>query len=175
LTSTYRPSLIPEDAFEKHIPKGTLGAEEELWLADPQSMKLASGAQKILHRAPEGSYRGELIDCEIESNTDVHEEPSGVLKDLVARRRYLFAEVERLGRVLGASGTHPIGDWREQQIIDEPRYRRLEDKLGWLIRRTTPAGCTRTMLCRGGTSPRSFSEQLASCAGRSALLRSFVR
>jgi carboxylate-amine ligase len=140
LTSTHGPSLIPEDAFETYIAEGTLGAEEELWLADPQSMKLADGAQKILSRAPEGHYTGELIDCEIESNTDAHEEPSEVLKDLVARRRYLLVGAERLGRVLGTSGTHPIGDWREQQIIDEPHYRRLEDKLGWLIRRNNTFG-----------------------------------
>jgi carboxylate-amine ligase len=135
LTSADRLSFIPEDAFETGLPEGTLGAEEELWLADPASMKLAGGAQKILGSALEGHYTGELIDCEIESNTGVHEEPWGVLEDLVARRRYLFAEAKRLGRVLGTSGTHPIGDWREQQIIDQPHYRRLEDKLGWLIRR----------------------------------------
>jgi glutamate---cysteine ligase / carboxylate-amine ligase len=135
LTSADRLSFIPEDAFETGLPEGTLGAEEELWLADPASMKLAGGAQKILGSALEGHYTGELIDCEIESNTGVHEEPWGVLEDLVARRRYLFAEAKRLGRVLGTSGTHPIGDWREQEIIDQPHYRRLEDKLGWLIRR----------------------------------------
>lgn len=135
MTSADRLSFIPEDAFETGLPEGTLGAEEELWLADPASMKLAGGAQKILGSALEGHYTGELIDCEIESNTGVHEEPWGVLEDLVARRRYLFAEVKRLGRVLGTSGTHPIGDWREQQIIDQPHYRRLEEKLGWLIRR----------------------------------------
>ena len=90
MTGTHRPSLIPEGAFEKYIPEGTFGAEEELWLADPQSMKLAGGAQKILSRVPESHYTGELIDCEIESNTNVHKEPSEVLKDLVARRRYLL-------------------------------------------------------------------------------------
>ena len=135
LTSPDIPSLIPEDAFEKDVPEGTLGLEEELWLANPVAMKLAGGAQEILHRAPEGHYTGELIDCEIESNTGVHKEPLGVLEDLVARRRYLLAETQRLGRVLGTSGTHPIGDWREQHIIAEPHYRRLEANLGWLIRR----------------------------------------
>jgi carboxylate-amine ligase len=129
------PSLIPGDAFEKDVPEGTLGAEEELWLADPRSLKLAGGAQKILAAAPEGHYTGELIDCEIESNTGIHEKPSGVLEDLVSRRRYLLEEAQRLGRVLGTSGTHPIGDWREQEIIDQPHYRRLEEGLGWLIRR----------------------------------------
>jgi carboxylate-amine ligase len=128
-------SMIPEDAFEQDVWEGTLGAEEELWLADPETTKLAGGAQKILARAPEGHYTGELIDCEIESNTGVHKEPSGVLGDLVERRRYLLKEAERLGRLLGMSGTHPVGDWHEQEIIDQPHYRRLEDKLGWLIKR----------------------------------------
>jgi len=135
LTGAEGPSLIPGDAFEKDVPEGTLGAEEELWLADPRSLKLAGGAQKILAGAPKGHYTGELIDCEIEANTGIHAEPSGVLEDLVSRRRYLLEETERLGRVLGTSGTHPIGDWREQEIIDQPHYRRLEERLGWLIKR----------------------------------------
>jgi glutamate---cysteine ligase / carboxylate-amine ligase len=128
-------SLIPEDAFETDIREGTLGAEEELWLADPGTFKLADGAQKILALEPESQFSGELIDCEIESNTGVHEQPAGVVADLVSRRRVLLGHAEALGRVLGTSGTHPIGDWREQEIIDKPHYQRLKKKLGWLIRR----------------------------------------
>ena len=128
-------SLIPEDAFEQGIKEGTLGAEEELWLADPATFKLADGAQKILAHEPASLFSGELIDCEIESNTGVHDQPAGVLADLVSRRRILLGHAEQLGRVLGTSGTHPIGDWREQEIIDKPHYQRLQKKLGWLIRR----------------------------------------
>jgi glutamate---cysteine ligase / carboxylate-amine ligase len=135
MNSADRPSLIPEDAFEMDLPEGTLGAEEELWLADTETLKLAGGAQKILARAPEGHYTGELIDCEIEANTGIHEKPSGVLEDLISRRWYLLKETERLGRMLGTSGTHPVGDWRKQKIIDQPHYRRLEETLGWLIKR----------------------------------------
>src|SRR3954471_3810109 len=135
MNSANRPSLIPEDAFEMDLPEGTLGAEEELWLADTETLKLADGAQKILAGAPEGHYTGELIDCEIEVNTGIHEKPSGVLEDLISRRRYLLKETERLGRMLGTSGTHPVGDWREQEIIDQPHYKRLEEELGWVIRR----------------------------------------
>ncbi len=134
-TGVDEPSLIPEYAFERDVPEGTLGAEEELWLADPRTLKLADGAQAILAAALEGHHTGELIDCEIESNTGAHEKPSGVLEDLVSRRRYLLEQAQRLGRVLGTSGTHPIGDWREQRIIDQPHYRRLEERLGWLIKR----------------------------------------
>lgn len=128
-------SLIPEDAFEHGMKEGTLGAEEELWLADPATFKLADGAQKILAHEPASLFSGELIDCEIESNTGVHDQPAGVLADLVSRRRILLGHAEQLGRVLGTSGTHPIGDWREQEIIDKPHYQRLQKKLGWLIRR----------------------------------------
>ena len=128
-------SLVSDDAFETGVREGTLGAEEELWLADPETFKLADGAQKILSVEPAGSFSGELIDCEIESNTGVHDQPAGVAADLVMRRRVLLGQAERLGRVLGTSGTHPIGDWREQEIIDKPHYQRLQKKLGWLIRR----------------------------------------
>jgi len=135
LNTRYHTPLIPEDAFEKGTREGTLGAEEELWLADPETFKLADGAQKILAREPADLFSGELIDCEIESNTGVHEQPAGVVGDLLSRRRVLLGHAGRLGRVLGTSGTHPIGDWREQEIIDKPHYQRLEKKLGWLIRR----------------------------------------
>ena len=128
-------SLVSEDAFETGVREGTLGAEEELWLADPETFKLADGAQKILAREPEDLFSGELIDCEIESNTGVHDEPSGVAADLALRRRLLLGQAESLNRILGISGTHPIGDWREQEIIDKPHYQRLKRKLGWLIRR----------------------------------------
>jgi carboxylate-amine ligase len=135
LNTRNHTSLIPEDAFEQGIKEGTLGAEEELWLADPATFKLADGAQKILAHEPASLFSGELIDCEIESNTGVHDQPAGVLADLVSRRRILLGHAEQLGRVLGTSGTHPIGDWREQEIIDKPHYQRLQKKLGWLIRR----------------------------------------
>lgn len=135
MNTTDSKSLIPPDAFQTGAPEGTLGAEEELWLADPVTYKLADGAQKILAATDTGEFSGELIDCEIESNSGVHPEPAGVAADLISRRRILLNHADNLGRVLGASGTHPIGDWREQEIIDKPHYQRLKKKLGWLIRR----------------------------------------
>lgn len=127
--------LIPEDAFETGAPQATLGAEEEMWLSDAGTCRLAGGAGEILASAPKGHFSGELIDSEIESNTGVHSDPEGVLADLRERRRELLELAAPTGRLLGTSGTHPIGDWREQEIVDLPHYHRLHDKLGWLIRR----------------------------------------
>src|SRR4028118_1850135 len=107
-----KPSLIPVNAFQTSAPGGTLGAEEELWLADPGTLKLAGGAQKILASEPEDRFSGELIDCEIEANTGVHPQPGGVARDLLDRRRVLLNHADGLRRLLGASGTHPVGDGR---------------------------------------------------------------
>ena len=135
MTTAQKRSLIPEDAFRTGAREGLLGAEEELWLADPVTLKLAGGAQKILASEPEDEFSGELIDCEIESNTGVHPQPGGVARDLLQRRRKLLGHTDTLDRLLGTSGTHPVGDWREQEIIQKPHYQRLKGKLGWLIRR----------------------------------------
>jgi carboxylate-amine ligase len=105
LNTALKPSLIPEDAFETGAPEGTLGAEEELWLADLETLKLAGGAQKILAAEPADRFSGELIDCEIESNTGVHPDPGGVTGDLVSRRRVLLGHAERMDRYLGTSAS----------------------------------------------------------------------
>jgi hypothetical protein len=36
VASAEQQSLIPADAFEGDVREGTLGAEEELWLANPR-------------------------------------------------------------------------------------------------------------------------------------------
>ena len=43
LTDVKIPSLIREDSVERDVPEGTLGTDEELWLADPASMRLGGG------------------------------------------------------------------------------------------------------------------------------------
>lgn len=132
---TEHQPLIPENAYETGSHEGTLGAEDELWLADPETKKLTGGAQKMLAELPEGRFTGELIDSEIEGNSSVHREPEEVCDSLIRRRRELLESAGSLNRMLGTSGTHPIGRWREQEIIDKPHYKRLVEKLGWMIRR----------------------------------------
>src|SRR6185503_11327965 len=51
------------------------------------------------------------------------------------RRDRLFALVAGMGLALGATGTHPWADYREQRIIDTPHYNRLRRELGWVAQR----------------------------------------
>ncbi len=48
------------------------------------------------------------------------------------RRRRLFALAAAQGAALGATGTHPWADYREQPIIDTEHYRRVEDGLRYV-------------------------------------------
>jgi glutamate---cysteine ligase / carboxylate-amine ligase len=109
----------------------TVGLEEEFALLDPIDLGLASRYEELTQAASADpvladSLVGELISSEIEIR-------SGRGEDLVAatfaqrdRRRRLFALAAQRGIALGATGTHPWSDYREQHIIDTPHYRRVE-------------------------------------------------
>ena len=50
-------------------------------------------------------------------------------------RRAIFAHAEGNGVALGATGTHPLSDYREQHIIETEHYRRVEEGLQYVARR----------------------------------------
>ena len=115
----------------------TVGLEEEFALLDPRSLGLAPRFDELrdaAHADPvlAESVAGELISSEIEIR-------SGRGVDLAAaggaerdRRRRLFALAEEHQVALGATGTHPWSDYREQHIIETEHYRRVEDGLKYV-------------------------------------------
>jgi carboxylate-amine ligase len=117
---------------------GTVGLEEEFSLLHPDSLDLVPRFEELREAARaedpplhEG-ITGELISSEIE----IVSGPGRDLHDALARqrdrRRRLFALAERRGVLLGASGTHPWADYREQAIIDTEHYRRVQDDLKYV-------------------------------------------
>jgi carboxylate-amine ligase len=58
----------------------------------------------------------------------------------VERRAQLAALVEPMGLALGATGTHPWSDWRDQRIIDTPHYRRNNEILQYVVWRNNTFG-----------------------------------
>ena len=75
---------------------------------------------------------GELISSEIEivsgAGADLHD----ALASQRERRRRLFALAAAQGVALGATGTHPWADYREQPIIDTEHYRRVKEGLKYV-------------------------------------------
>ena len=115
----------------------TIGLEEEFALLQPSSLALVARFEELRDAALADpvlaeSIAGELISSEIEIR-------SGRCADLAAafaaqreRRRRLFALAANLGIALGATGTHPWSDYREQKIIDTEHYRRVEHGLKYV-------------------------------------------
>lgn len=115
----------------------TVGMEEEFALVHPESLALVP-AFEVLRDAALGddvlatAVAGELISSEIEIRSGAGRDHTDALdRQRVARRR-LVALAREHGVALGATGTHPLSDYRDQQIIDTEHYRRVEDGLRYV-------------------------------------------
>jgi carboxylate-amine ligase len=126
-----------EDVFSESAD-GTVGLEEEFAVLDPDTLSLAPRFELLRDSAePALAERitGELIKSEIEIVSGRGED----LADALARQREarwrLFAHAAAHGVALGATGTHPWSDYREQEFIDTEHYRRVSDSLRYVAKR----------------------------------------
>jgi len=118
----------------------TVGVEEEFAILDPASLDLVGRYEALKAAAAEDevlrdSVAGELISSEIEIRSGRGEGLEDALEHQRECRRRLFALAAEHGVALGATGTHPWADYREQEIIDTEHYRRLERDLQMVARR----------------------------------------
>jgi carboxylate-amine ligase len=115
----------------------TVGVEEEFSILDPRTLEMvpryeqlcaSAEADPVLHE----HLTGELISSEIEiisgAGADLHD----ALTRQREHRRRLFTLAADEGVALGATGTHPWADYREQPIIDTEHYRRVEEGLKYV-------------------------------------------
>jgi carboxylate-amine ligase len=116
----------------------TVGVEEEFSILDPETLALkprfeelraaAAAEDSLLH----DGITGELISSEIEIISGTGTDLQDALARQRERRRRLFALADRHGAALGATGTHPWADYREQPIIATDHYRRVEQELRYV-------------------------------------------
>src|SRR3978361_107669 len=119
----------------------TVGLEEEFAVLDAASLGLvprfeelrdvAAGEDPVLSAA----IAGELISSEIEIRSGRGEDLHDALRRQRDVRNRLFTLAESRGAALGATGTHPWADYREQHNIDTEHYRRVVDGLQYVARR----------------------------------------
>jgi glutamate---cysteine ligase / carboxylate-amine ligase len=122
----------------------TVAVEEEFALLDPESLDLVSRFEEV-HAAAQGTTLephlvGELIASEVEIRTGRQESFADVPAALQERRAQLRELVEPMGLLLGATGTHPWADWKQQRIIDTPHYRRNDELLRYVVWRNNSFG-----------------------------------
>jgi glutamate---cysteine ligase / carboxylate-amine ligase len=124
------------DAFESSTDF-TVGLEEEFALLDQNSLELVPRFEELRDAALADpvladSVAGELISSEIEIRSGRGADLSAAFAAQRERRRQLFALAADHGVALGATGTHPWADYREQHIIDTEHYHRVEEGLKYV-------------------------------------------
>jgi glutamate---cysteine ligase / carboxylate-amine ligase len=122
----------------------TIAVEEEFALLDPESLSLVDRFEEVQAAAQGTSLEehlvGELIASEVEVRTGRCETFGDVPGVVAERRAQLQALVEPMGLLLGATGTHPWADWKDQRIIDTPHYRRNDELLRYVVWRNNTFG-----------------------------------
>jgi carboxylate-amine ligase len=115
----------------------TVGIEEEFALLDATDLGLVGRYEELRAAADDdpvlaASVAGELISSEIEIRSGRGEDLAAAISAQRERRKRLFAIAAQRGVALGATGTHPWSDYREQHIIDTAHYRRVQDGLQYV-------------------------------------------
>ncbi len=122
----------------------TVAVEEEFALLDPATLGLVNRFEEVQAAAQgtalEPHLVGELIASEVEIKTGRCETFADVPGAMAERRSQLQALVDPMGLALGATGTHPWSDWKDQRIIDTPHYRRNDELLRYVVWRNNTFG-----------------------------------
>lgn len=114
--------------------RSTVGIEWEVALVDRESGDLVSIAAEVLEKlnradgSPHPHITGELLLNTVELVSGVHENVAGAVADVVGQLGEVRAITETRGVDIICSGSHPFGQWYEQEITDKARYHRLIDR-----------------------------------------------
>lgn len=125
-------SQIP---FNTSTP-GSTGVEMEWITVDAQNGKQIPVAPELLGKIPATPrIKQELFTSTIEVNTDIHFSTTTCMDELTSLRDEVLQHLSPMGAALLSSGTHPFSRWRDQVVSDDPRYRRLLERLQWMAHR----------------------------------------
>jgi glutamate---cysteine ligase / carboxylate-amine ligase len=126
-----------EETFAQAVD-GTVGLEEEFSLLHPSTLEMTPRFEELHDAARERDgllfehITGELISAEIEIVSGAGSDLLDALAHQRECRRRLFALADAHEVALGATGTHPWADYREQTIIDTEHYRRVQEGLKYV-------------------------------------------
>lgn len=109
----------------------SLGVELEFQLVDAESMALSNAVDDVFAALPSSaldSVKPEFYRSCLEINSDVCADVDEVRRDLEPR----IAELDRAARCAGVrlawGGTHPFSHWRDQEVVQTPRYKELVEQ-----------------------------------------------
>ena len=116
----------------------TIGVEEEYMLCNPKTGDLVNIANDIFKHLPKNEidrFSYELILSEIEMNTPVCNSVDEAIEKVVFYRNLLKKIGEKVGFVIGMSGTHPTAKPSEQEFVKNDSYNWVSAQLGYYAQR----------------------------------------
>jgi carboxylate-amine ligase len=116
----------------------TVGIEEEFAVLDARTLDLVPRYDDLRAGAPPALAQAitpDLIRSEIEIRSGRGEDLADALRRQRGFRAGLFAVAAAHDAALGATGTHPWADYREQSFVETDHYRRVADELQYVARR----------------------------------------
>jgi glutamate---cysteine ligase / carboxylate-amine ligase len=126
------------------MSRHTFGIEEEFFLTDVTSRKIAGNPPSALFRACKrtlgASVAHELLRSQIELISPVLSDVGDARDWMRASRAKVAAIAETFGLGIVAAGTHPLAEWREQRATELPRYERLLDDFQIVAQRNLLCG-----------------------------------
>ncbi len=135
------------DAARQHFANATdftIGIEEEFQILNRDTLAMTNRFEELRDACEagplHGNVAGELIASEIEVKTGRGETFDEAAHMIIDRRVQLAIEAEKLGVLIGATGTHPTSPWSDQRIIDTPHYRIVEGTLRYIAWRNNTFG-----------------------------------
>jgi glutamate---cysteine ligase / carboxylate-amine ligase len=129
---------VPEAPWGES-PPFSVGIEEEVMILDAETL-LLSPAVELLVRETEpleltGEIKTELFAAVVELTAPVSRSVPDAIDALTRLRRAARDVAERNGLRIAAAGSHPISPPEEQEIANDPRYRKFVEYAGVSARR----------------------------------------
>ena len=133
--------------IERHFGESTplsLGVEEEIMIVDAETFEPAPAVDVLVRGANErnlpGTLKTELHASIVELNTNICadvEDAISALRELRAAAAEIAAEN---GLAIAAAGSHPTARLETLPIVQEERYRKLIEGIGYALRRQAVSG-----------------------------------
>jgi carboxylate-amine ligase len=117
--------------------KYTLGIEEEFQIVDPETRELKSRVSEMLEEGKMllgEQVKPEMIQSQVEVGTGICRNIAEARADITNLRSIISQLARKKGLAIVAASTHPISQWTQQQIFDDPHYTLLVEELQMVAR-----------------------------------------
>ncbi|MGN6605581.1 MAG: carboxylate-amine ligase, partial [Jatrophihabitans sp.] len=117
----------------------TLGVEEEYHLVDPVTLALQHRPDLLGEGEPPG-LRAEMLTSQLEAVTPVCTTLDETREAIIAARRTAAKAAADQGATILATSTHPFAPLSDIEVMPRPRYERLVERFGSIVRQFNLTG-----------------------------------